>query len=434
MRDTAHMPLYARLGLRARVALTFAGLGFVVSVCVALVALHFSDTYVDRLVDQMLRVEGDNLRDRFMLDQHTPLPHLHRVDLFSNAPGYPPPPVAWTALAAGQHALLDARGKTHLAIYSVGAYRLYVSLDVGEERVRERHLARDLVLLVLFGTILSAWLGWLWAGRAIEPVRRLAQQVEVLEPPRHGAHRLAPGFAADEVGKLAQAFDRYQEKLYEYVRRERAFTADASHEMRTPLAVIRGALEVMLDSNPAAADEARLLRMQRGSDEMRDLLDALLVLARSEEDAAFSGNTPDLNALVANLLRDRADGLRERNLQVKHSGLAGIAIAAPPRVLDVVIGNLMRAASQFADGGEFVVEVAPEHVRIAWQAAQVQALTPVPRSRNSEDRADRVLGLGMIRRVCERWGWKLEERGSAGSSLEFALHFHAAPDSAVDFG
>src|SRR5262249_57789649 len=135
----------------------------------------------------------------------------------------------------------------------INGQRMYVVLDMGFERKRERRLARDLIALVLVGTILSAWLGWLWAGRAIDPVRRLAGQVEVLEPSRRGVSKLAPGFAADEVGALAQAFDRYQEKLYEYVRRERAFTADASHELRTPLAVIRGAIEVMLDSGQCDA-------------------------------------------------------------------------------------------------------------------------------------------------------------------------------------
>ena len=151
-------------------------------------------------------------------------------------------------LAPGFHEVSDARGERHVAVYNVNKQKLFVVLDIGLESVRERRLMRDLIALVVFGTLLSAWLGWLWAGRAVAPVRRLARQVEVLEPSRRGVAKLAPDFATDEVGALAQAFDRYQEKLYDFVRRERAFTADASHELRTPLAVIRGAIEVMLDS------------------------------------------------------------------------------------------------------------------------------------------------------------------------------------------
>jgi len=408
-----------RIGLRARVAITFAALGFVVSTCVALVAIHFSDSYVHRLVNEMLRVEGEYLRERYAHDKSTPHPHTKHFYVYGDALGNPPPP-ALMKLPLGLQEIADARGERHVAVYDVDGTRLYVVLDIGLESVRERRLFRDLVALVLFGTGLSAWLGWLWAGRAIEPVRRLAQEVEVLEPSRRGVAKLAPDFAVDEVGALAQAFDRYQEKLYEYVRRERAFTADASHELRTPLAVIRGAIEVMLDTGKVdAASEARLKRMQRGADELRDLLDALLVLARSDETEVRSGRTPDLDAVVGNLLRERADALREKHLEILHSGVAGVEVAAPPRVLGVIIGNLLRAATQFAEGGKLHVEVGPDAVRIAQQVST----GPM----RIDEQTERVLGLSMIRRVCERWGWTLAEDTAQEGAHSFELRFRAAP-------
>jgi signal transduction histidine kinase len=406
-----------RVGLRARVAIMFAALGFVVSACVAGVAVHFSDSYVHRLVNEMLRVEGEYLYERFAQDGHTPHPHTKHFYVYGDSVERPPPEEV-AALAPGLHEISDARGERHVAVYAVGTARLYVVLDIGLESVRERRLFRDLVALVLFGTGLSAWLGWLWAGRAIEPVRRLAGQVEVLEPSRRGAAKLAPSFALDEVGALAQAFDRYQEKLYEYVRRERAFTADASHELRTPLAVIRGAIEVMLDGGGDAANEARLKRMQRGADELRDLLDALLVLARSDAAEAVSGHTSDLDGVVGNLLHERADALRARRLQVEHTGVAGVEVAAPPRVLGIIIGNLLRAATQFADGGTLRVEVTRASVRIARAG--------LPDGPNSDDASERVLGLSMIRRVCERWGWSLEENTGGAGDHSFELRFGVA--------
>lgn len=423
-----------RLSLRARVALTFAGLGLVVSACVSAVAMHFSDAYVHRLVDEMLRVEGEHLRERYALDGRIPNPPLRHFDVYSNAPGALAPPPEMATLAPGLHEIAVAQGEVHVAVYTVGQNRLFVVLDVVEESARERHLARDLIALGLLGTSLSAWLGWAWAGRAIAPVRRLARRVETLEPPRRGATPLAPEFATDEVGTLALAFDRYQEKLHDYVRRERAFTADASHELRTPLAVIRGAIEVMLDSGASAADEARLKRMQRGSDELRDLLDALLVLARSDESEAFAGRTPDLDALIVGLLGERADALREKNLQVRHTGVAGIVVPAPPRVVGVVIANLLRAATQFADGGELLVDVAPARVRIVLRQASAHGHTPLPRGRGAEERADRVLGLGMIRRVCERWGWKLDERSEDDGTRRFVLHIADSDTTRADLG
>jgi signal transduction histidine kinase len=429
MNDPARPRLRLRLGLRTRVALTFALLGLVVSTCVALLAAHFSDSYVHRLINEMLHVEGDYLRERFAADGQIPHPHTRHFYVYiENASGVDAPPAALTALNLGQHEVEDDRGERHVAVYKVNNRRLYVVLDIGLESVRERRLTRDLMALVLFGTALSAWLGWLWAGRAIEPVRRLAQQVEVLEPSRRGVATLAPGFAADEVGALAQAFDRYQEKLYQYVRRERAFTADASHELRTPLAVIRGAIEVMLDNgNGNVATEARLKRMQRGCDELRDLLDALLLLARSDDRDFADGHTADVDAVVTGLLGERADAMREKGLSIEHVGKPHIALPVPQRVLNVVAGNLLRAAAQFAEGGTLRVNVAASGLRIAHQRTAA-AVTPLDLSLGANGHADRVLGLGMIRRVCERWGWVLAEVSSDNGDRAFVLRFNAGQD------
>jgi len=408
-----------RLGLRTRVAALCAVLGLIVSACLSAVAVHFSDSYVHRLIDEMLRVEGDYLRERYAVDGIVPHPRTKHYYAFISGTGEPVPP-DFVRLEPGLHEVGDARGERHVAVYDVKGERLYVVLDIGLESVRERRLSRDLLALMLFGSALSAWLGWFLSGRAIEPVRRLAHQVETLDPAAQAAAPLAPEYSSDEVGVLAQAFDRYQLKLHEYIRRERAFTADASHELRTPLAVIRGAIEVLLDNDgTSAATAVRLKRMQRGADELRDLLDALLVLARSDE-RAVEDRTPDLSALVDSLLRERADALAEKHLRLEGNRDAAVAVAAPPRVLGIVIGNLLRAVTQFAEGGVLRVQVAADALTVAHEddpAADDAAETPA-----RIDTREHVLGLGMIRRVCERRGWLLDESVDAGGRA-FVLRF-----------
>jgi signal transduction histidine kinase len=409
-----------KFSLRARVALTFAGLGFVVSTCVAFLAVHFSDSYVHRLILEMLRVESEYLRARDANEGITPHPRTQHIYVFNDGGvGESAPPPEIRALSVGEHEISDKHGERHVAVLDVNGQHLYVVLNLGLERARERRLARDLFALVLLGTGLSAWLGWAWAGRAIEPVRRLAAKVEVLEPSQEPADRFAPNFAADEVGALAQAFDRYQEKLYEYIRRERAFTADASHELRTPLAVIRGALEVMLDSGCDAATESRLKRMQRGSDELRDLLDALLLLARSDQRDLAATSASDAGQIVHQLLRERRDGFNERHIAVEHDESA-TTVAAPARVLQVVLGNLLRAATQFAEGGVLRVDTGAQRVRIEHRSTAA-ALTAMP----SDPRigTEKVLGLSMIRRVCERWNWRLDEVTADNGDRTFELRF-----------
>ncbi len=408
-----------KFSLRTRVAFTFALLGFVVSACLAAIAQHFSAAYVNRVAREMLRVEGDYLRERYAASGVVPIEHSAHFYAFLSGSGRTPPAEFEAFAPGGPYEIGGSGPQRYVAVYAIGAQRLYVVLDMGLEGVRERRLTRDLIALVLAGTVLSAWLGWFWAGRAIAPVRRLARRVDVLEPSRRGAVQLAPDFADDEVGALAQAFDNYQEKLYGYVRRERTFTADASHELRTPLAVIRGAIEVLLDSGQcSAAIVTRLKRMQRGTDELRDLLDALLVLARSDEAEANEGRTPDVDELVRSLLAERRDALNEKRLNLAHEGAANVAVAAPQKVLRVILGNLLRAVTQFADGGVVRVRVAADAISIAHEGPPSAAPGGAPL-----DVREHALGLGMIRRVCERWGWRLEENVGTNGDHRFVLRF-----------
>lgn len=417
------IPRTSRLGLRTRVAALCALLGLVVSSSLALIAVHFSDSYVHRLINEMLRVEGDYLRDRYVGDGIAPGPRGKHFRLYvSGATGAGAPPAEFTALAPGLHEVQNPHDEVHVAIYDLGTQRLYVVLDIGLESVRERRLARDLFALVLFGSALACWLGWFWAGRAIEPVRRLAQQVETLPPPARDIAVLAPEFADDEVGSLALAFDHYQARLREYVRRERAFTADASHELRTPLAVIRGAIEVLLDHGSLAAPaRERVKRIQRGAEELNDLLDALLLLARGDESATNGGNaTTDIDALLDDLLRERGDGLRERNLRVERTRGSPVVVDAPRKAIGIVVGNLLRAVTQFADAGVLRVHVGEGGLEVAHRTTDAAgdgaagSPTPLP---------ERSLGLGMIRRVCERRGWALEERADTSGGHAFSLRF-----------
>lgn len=404
------------LRLRVRVAAGSALLGVVVSACLALVAVHFSDSYVHRLIDEMLRVEGDYLRERYTADPALPLPRSRHFYVYlSDGTGAQAPPAAYAALAPGLHEVEDTPGERHVAVYPIGARRLYVVLDIGLESKRERRLARDLAALVLIGGALSCWLGWFFAGRAIQPVRRLAERVERLDPRGDGLDGVAAGFADDEVGALAAAFDRYQQRLQEYVRRERAFTADASHELRTPLAVIQGAIEVLRDDPQlGSAARARLQRIQRGADELHDLLEALLVLARSDgRDEA--DDRADAGEVVSALLRERADAFGERQLRVDWQCAGPAPVAAPRRLLEVVIGNLLRAYTQFAAGGVVRLRLTAGLLTFGYECPRAGSEPAAAQASDANPR------LNVIRRVCERRGWQLEERAGGDGACGFAL-------------
>ena len=201
-------------------------------------------------------------------------------------------------------------------------------------------------------------------GAALAPLERLGEAVAALDPSRL-EQRLAFGAGSVELGRLAARIDELLERLDAAFARERRFSADVAHELRTPLAELRTLGEVALrwPDDPAlrrdflADHAAAVARMERT---VRDLL----ALARDESAVDAVEGTADLVAMLRETLAGVAPELAARSLT-----LAARLPAAPVRCAGetqwrVVLGNLVANAAEYAEPGSDV-EVALERERAA---------------------------------------------------------------------
>ncbi len=128
----------------------------------------------------------------------------------------------------------------------------------------------------------------------LAPVLRLAAAVD-RDPPDLSLQRIADQHATDEVGVLSSALVRYRRRSELAIEREMLFSADAGHELRTPLCVLHNGLELMGETQPGSA---RLQRMRASADEIATLLDALLLAGRSEEGQVTEPSSLELCAVI----------------------------------------------------------------------------------------------------------------------------------------
>ncbi|HOV96132.1 MAG TPA: HAMP domain-containing sensor histidine kinase [Thermomonas sp.] len=265
------------LTLRHRFALLALLLGLVLSGLSTLSLLSMTEDYESIVSAEILRGQAEDYGQRLAQTQAVPLPATHRLRGYrSNDPNLP---AAYSHLPPGMHE--DAADNdTHVGVFDTAAGRLIFAIDMGDFEQMERHLHRLVIMMMVLGTALAGWLGWLLAGIALQPLRRLAEGVEAL-PVQPQPSQLAAGVSHDALGQLATAIDAYQSRLVAADAREQAFLADASHELRTPLAVIQGVTEVLLDDASATpAQRTRLARLERGVQDMGQLLEAMLAIAR----------------------------------------------------------------------------------------------------------------------------------------------------------
>jgi signal transduction histidine kinase len=312
----------------------------------------------------------------------------------------------------------DGEHETYVDVQDADSHRFFYFIDLGAISERESFVQDLLIAIVVLGTLASGAMGLLLAGYLIAPVHRLSRWVDE-SIPENAPGLLASQFADDEVGALAAAFDRYQLRLEAFLRREREFTADASHEMRSPLTVLKAGMDLMSDDDSLGpASQRALARMQRRAIELNGLLDVLLYLARGE---ASDGSAP----APIPLLRDWQRRIRARQSQpgekpVRLQGDADARVMAPPHICSVVFDHLLNQAMSHATGEELRIDITANRIALG---PLCRPSKPVDAGR--QRRSDEQLGLTLVARVCERLGWELE---FAAHSEVLLLIFKSAPN------
>lgn len=331
-------------------------------------------------------------------------------------------------LGAGEHRL-RAPARLVLVEEDAGTLRV-VAIDLQPMHGRERLLLLILALGILMAVYVSAWAGYLLSRRILEPVRSLAGRVAERSP--DGGEPLAAGQADDEVGALARTLDAYEARIGELLGRERRFTDQASHELRTPITVIAGATELLLTDSSLGKDARRRAeRIRRATLEMAELVETFLLLARDPGAVAASADPPPGIAAVARQAMDsQRVWLEDKPVKLRLEVEQDAPCPGPDRLLAIIIANLVRNACQHTTQGDIRVRVRADGVDVAdtgpglFREAPEHTFALLARGGG----AARVGGLGLplVRALCERQGWSVTLGNREGGGTVAALRFEGA--------
>lgn len=167
-------------------------------------------------------------------------------------------------------------------------------------------LALPLVLLLI---LLASAGGYIILSRAFVPVNKIREAAEEISESGDLSQRIAIGEAKDEISSLADTFDRMLTRLEDSFEREKQFTSDASHELRTPIAVIRSECEYM-DTCAETIEEYResAASISRQADKMAKLVSELLTISRMDQNTlAVNFETVDISELVTFVCEEQTE-------------------------------------------------------------------------------------------------------------------------------
>jgi signal transduction histidine kinase len=344
-------------------------------------------------------------------------------------------PAGLRGLSPGLHDDIVVEGQDRVAMVRMVQGRpLVLVLDITSFEQREHDMTTTVmgaaVLVVVLLGIAIAW----GVGRLVGPLSDMARSIGTLRPDRAG-QRIEVGDAASaELFVIAAALNDYLQRNDRFVQRERAFIDSASHELRTPIAVIAGAAELALDQ-PDVPSGARnqLSRIQRTAHEVEQLVTLLLVLAKDPERLAGVSERVDLDELLPAIVEDHRHLTRDKDLTLELAPMPACAIVAPVPIVQAAIGNLLRNAIENSDRGVITIRLdAPATVTIedpghGMTPEEISAIyARMARSGGSRDGGG--IGLDLISRLCEHLGWELAiasavDRGTR-TTLDLAPHGH----------
>lgn len=287
----------------------------------------------------------------------------------------------------------------------VGTVAVWESMDPIEGLTRLLLAVYAIGIPVIVG--LAAYGAGFIARRGLSPLRDIARVATDIE-----AHdlsgRLRPQSEEDELGNLSATFDRMLDRLQAAFERQRRFTADASHELRAPLSIVRAESDLALRRSRDAQEYRQALEsIASEADRMEALIGDLLALARTESARSYESAPVDLTPLVA----DAVDRLRAvaaiRNVRIEADLAPSALVLGDGAVLARVPLALVHNAVKYAaDGGSVQVRLAVENERV------VRIVVKDDGPGFSDE------GL---RRATERFWRDDQARGPGGSGLGLAI-------------
>jgi len=290
----------------------------------------------------------------------------------------------------------------------------------------ERSVVLGMAAIALAILVLAAGAAWLLAGRALRPLGRMSALATDIEAHDLSRRLHAPG--DDELGRLSVAFDRMLDRLEAAFTRQHRFTADASHELRAPLSVIRAEADLAL-RRERAGDEYRraLATIAREADRLEELVEALLASSRADAGAMARGPV-DLATLAHDVAEHLEPSARAKNVALLVGGSAPDQLAADAasieRALTAVVHN---AIAWTPPGGRVAIEIGPHALGVGDTGPGFSpeglehATERFWRGDPSRPRGSSGLGLAIARTLIEAngGGIELSNRPPSGGYVAF---------------
>ncbi len=320
-------------------------------------------------------------------------------------------------------------------IYSIAIKRLKdgkILYVLHDDKAMDKIINRKKRLLdiLIYGFIASVFLslivGLYTSSKLINPIKKLYSMV-IKTDPENLQLDLSDEFKEDEVGVLAVALEDSMKRINSFIGREKQFTRDASHELRTPVTIIKGAVE-LLQNLPDEKKEKRentLKRIERSVKDMETTIETFLWLGR-ESNMEENLSLCNVTNVVESCIDDNRYLLHGKDVKVSMDSDENPKINTLEPVFKIAVTNLIRNAFNYTNTGSVSIKVKEDYIEVSDTGSGIKRddLELVTEAHiKGVDSKGFGLGLSIVKQLCLRFSWKLEIESSVERGTTARLVF-----------
>lgn len=419
-------PIKHSLRYRVAVALTTFSIFIVGTLCII---LYFaSDNIEEAHIEQVIEMEMDHLVHRYQkhsdfisqVGSHLKSYVIHTMDDELQIPAY------LRGLNAGHHRIHYGSEDFHVLVLTIDEVKFLVAYRTTLHKQRLSKL-RLLILLSWVAVVAIAFVvGYLLARILVKQVTELAERVNLLAPGDVQVGLLTQPDMDEEVAQLACALDDYQSRIKRMLQREQEFTANISHELRTPITTILTSCELLvaMPDLPIRVHH-RIKMIEAASTRMGEQLQALLFLAR--EQALGVMEPVAIAECVFDAVEPICSEIYRKKLNFEVSIAPAVTITLNRQALHTALMNLLRNAVQYTDKGFIRVEFSNQRLSISDSGIGIEpAYLPLLYERffrGATQGQGLGIGLAIVKRICDHYGWVIEVDSTPGKGTTFHINF-----------